>query len=149
MRRRSTRRAAAAASIGVVFWLARALTLAQSPADIVAAANAAGWQIPQNAEQEKSPLMPTAAVLKKGKDVFSSNCQKCHGAAGRGDGPYGDPEHLPADLTASTAPDGVMFYKVWNGRKAPLMPPFKSTMTKDEIWTVIEYAKSLRSSSSQ
>ncbi len=149
MRSWSTRRAGAAVSIGAVFWLARALAVAQSPADLVAAANAAGWQIPQNAEQEKSPLTPTAAVLNKGKDLFSSNCQKCHGATGRGDGPYGDPEHLPADLTASTAPDGIMFYQVWNGRKAPLMPPFKSTMTKDEIWAVVEFAKSLRPSSGQ
>jgi mono/diheme cytochrome c family protein len=147
MRSWSTRRAAAAALIAVVFWLAHALAVAQST-DIVAAANAAGWQIPQNAEQEKSPLTPTAAVLHKGKDLFSSSCQKCHGATGRGDGPNGDPDHLPADLTASTLPDGVMFYKVWNGRKAPAMPSFKSTMTKDEIWAVIEFAKSLRPSTS-
>src|SRR5438093_8143250 len=147
--RTSTRRAAAAAPMAAVFLLARALTIAQSPAAIVAAANATGWQIPQNAEQEKSPLTPTAAVLDKGKDLFSSNCQKCHGATGRGDGPNGDPDHPPADLTASTTPDGVMFYKVWNGRKAPPMPSFKSTMTKDEIWAVIEYAKSLRPPSSQ
>ncbi len=147
--RTSTRRAAAAASIGAVFLLARALTIAQSPAVIVAAANAAGWQVPQNAEQEKNPLVPTAAVLGKGKDLFSSNCQKCHGATGHGDGPNGDPDHPPADLTASTTPDGVTFYKVWNGRKAPLMPSFKSAMTKDDIWAVIEYAKSLRPSSSQ
>ena len=149
MHRGSMRRAGAAASVGVVWWLARALTIAQSPADIVAAANAAGWQIPQNAEQEKSPLAPTAAVLDKGKDLFSSNCQKCHGATGRGDGPYGDPDHRPADLTASTLPDGIIFYDVWNGRKAPVMPSFKSTMTKDEIWAVVEFAKSLRLSASQ
>jgi mono/diheme cytochrome c family protein len=37
-----------------------------------------------------------------------------------------------------------MFYKVWNGRKAPPMPPFKTTMTREEVWTVIEYARSLR-----
>jgi mono/diheme cytochrome c family protein len=148
MRSWSTRRARVTA-IGVVFWLARALTVAQSPDDNLAATNTAGWQIPQNAQQEKSPLTPTPAVLDKGKQLFSSNCQKCHGPTGRGDGPFADPEHLPADLTASTTPDGVMFYKVWNGRKAPLMPSFKSTMTKDEIWTVIEYAKSLRPSSSQ
>jgi mono/diheme cytochrome c family protein len=147
MRSWSTRRAGTAAAIAVVFLLARALAVAQSAADI-AAINAAGWQIPQDAEQVKSPLMPTTPVLSKGKDLFSSNCQKCHGATGRGDGPYADPEHIPADLTASTAPDGIMFYKVWNGRKAPMMPSFKSAMTRDEIWTVIEYAKSLRPSAS-
>jgi mono/diheme cytochrome c family protein len=128
-------------------WLAPLLSVAQSPPNAVAVANAAGWQVPENAEQERSPLTPTAPLLKKGKDLFSSNCQKCHGAGGRGDGPYGDPDHRPADLTASTIPDGVMFYKIWNGRKAPVMPAFKSLLTKEEIWTVIEYAKSLRPSS--
>jgi mono/diheme cytochrome c family protein len=112
--------------------------------DPVAAANAAGWQIPSTALGEHSPLMPTPGVLKRGKDLFGSNCQKCHGPEGRGNGPYADPDHPPADLTASTSADGVMFYKVWNGRKAPTMPAFKSQLTKDEIWTVIEYAKSLR-----
>jgi mono/diheme cytochrome c family protein len=133
----------------VLFWLAQVWPAAQSPADAVAAANGAGWQVPESAAQEKSPLKPTAALLTTGKDLFSSNCQKCHGAGGRGDGPYGDPDHRPADLTASTIPDGVMFYKVWNGRKAPVMPSFKSVMTKEEIWTVIEYAKSLRPSGAQ
>jgi mono/diheme cytochrome c family protein len=133
----------------VLVWLAQVWPAAQSPSDAVTAANAAGWQIPLSAAQDKSPLTPTAALLKTGKDLFSSNCQKCHGAGGRGDGPYGDPDHRPADLTASTAADGVMFYKVWNGRKAPVMPSFKSVMTKEEIWTVIEYAKSLRPSSAQ
>ena len=69
--------------------------------------------------------------------------------SGSGFEPSADPEHPPADLTASALPDGVMFYKVWNGRKAPAMPPFKSMLTKDEIWTVIAYAKSLRPSSLQ
>ena len=47
-------------------------------------------------------------------------------------------------LGASRNPDGVMFYKVWNGRKNPKMPAFKSEMTRDDIWTVIQYAKTLR-----
>jgi mono/diheme cytochrome c family protein len=147
MASRSTRAAGAIAAAAAVFWLACALTLAES-AETAAAATAAGWQVPPNADHETSPLMPTAAVLKKGKSLFSANCQKCHGPRGHGDGPGRDPDHLPADLAASTNPAGVMFYKVWNGRKAPVMPPFKTTMTKDEIWTVIEYARSLRSTGS-
>jgi len=128
----------------VLCWCVVAVTAAQLPADAVAAANAAGWQVPDSAAQEKSPLSPDAVVLKKGKALFSSNCQKCHGTSGRGDGPYADPAHRPADLTASVTPDGVMFYKVWNGRKSPAMPAFKSMMSKEEIWAVVEYAKSLR-----
>jgi mono/diheme cytochrome c family protein len=136
------------AAVCAVFWLACALIRAQGAVDLAAAANTAGWQIPANAEQQKSPLAPNAQLLKKGKDLFSSNCQKCHGPKGRGDGPNGDPDQPPADLRASTAPDGIMFYKVWNGRKAPVMPPFKSSMTREEIWTVIAYVKTLRSPAS-
>ena len=144
-RRRSRRSLAVAASAGVVCWCLIAVAATQSPAQAIAAANAAGWQVPDRAAQEISPLQPDAAVLKKGKALFASRCEKCHGASGRGDGSYADPSHPPADLTASTNPDGVMFYKIWNGRKDPGMPAFKSTMTKDEVWAVIEYAKSLRS----
>jgi len=144
----SARRAGAIAAAGAVFLLTCALALAQAPPETAAAANAAGWQVPPSADREKSPVAASASILKKGKDLFTANCRKCHGPRGRGDGPDADPDHTPADLTGSTNPEGVMFYKVWNGRKAPVMPPFKSSMTKDEIWTVIAYARSLRTSGS-
>jgi mono/diheme cytochrome c family protein len=44
----------------------------------------------------------------------------------------------------SRNPEGVVFYKIWNGRKDPDMPAFKSQMTKDEAWAVVAYAISLR-----
>jgi len=107
-----------------------------------------GWQIPENAREEKSPLQPTPAVLKKGKSLYDGKCAKCHGPQGKGDGPDGDKQHPPADLTdesrAVRNPDGIIFYKVWNGRKEPKMPAFKSELTRDEVWAVVEYVKSLR-----
>jgi len=123
------------------------ISTGQQPPD-QSAGNSVGWTIPENARQEKSPLSPTPAVLKKAQGIFESKCQKCHGPQGKGDGPDGDPEHKPADLTdasrASRNPDGVMFYKVWNGRKDPKMPAFKSDLSRDDVWAVVEYAKSLR-----
>ena len=107
-----------------------------------------GWQIPENARDETSPLQPTPDVLKKGKSIYDSKCAKCHGPQGKGDGRDGDKEHPPADLTdasrAARNPDGILFYKLWNGRKQPKMPAFKSDLSKDEVWAVVEYAKSLR-----
>jgi hypothetical protein len=41
-------------------------------------------------------------------------------------------------------PDGVVFYKIWNGRQQPKMPTFKSEMTKDEVWTIVSYVQTLR-----
>jgi mono/diheme cytochrome c family protein len=104
------------------------------------------WTIPAEAKTEKSPLQPSPAVLKKGKGLFDVRCAKCHGATGVGNGPDARPNTPPKDLTKSSPkenPDGVMYFKVWNGQP-PIMPAFKTLMTKDEVWTVIEYAKSLR-----
>jgi len=109
-----------------------------------------GWTIPPAGREETSPLKPTADVLKKGGSVFKSKCQRCHGKEGKGDGPESDPDGPAADLTdearASVNPDGVLFYKIWNGRSNPKMPAFKSEMTKDDVWAVVEYVKSLRKS---
>jgi mono/diheme cytochrome c family protein len=116
---------------------------AQSPS-AVTSANERGWQVPERAAREKSPLSSTPAVLEKGKELFAARCEKCHGPAGKGDGRYRDPNHPPADLSIAEDADGVMFYKVWNGRKEPLMPSFKTMMTKDEVWAAVAYAKSLR-----
>ena len=52
------------------------------------------------------------------------------------------------DLTkasrAEKNPEGVMFYKVSNGRKKPKMTAFKDQLTEDEIWAVVAYARTLR-----
>jgi mono/diheme cytochrome c family protein len=107
----------------------------------------AGWTIPAEAKDEKSPLKPGADTLKSGKTVFDANCAKCHGATGAGDGADSDPQNPAADLTdpfrADLNPDGVMYYRVWNG-KPPVMPAFKSQLSREQVWAVVEYAKSLR-----
>ena len=92
---------------------------------------------------------PDAKVLAAGKTVFKNKCQKCHGATGLGDGPDADPDHQSdMDLTnasrASKNPEGVMFYKVSNGRKKPKMPAFKDELSEQQIWSVVAFAQSLR-----
>ena len=123
-----------------------------APAKPAAAAHEhddSGWTVPPDAEQKKSPLTVDAKVLAQGKTVFKSKCQKCHGTAGLGDGPDADPDHQEdMDLTRSSRaaknPEGVMFYKVSNGRKSPKMTAFKDQLSEEQIWAVIAYAQSLR-----
>ncbi len=119
-----------------------------APSDPPPAAGGKGWTIPAGAAQEPNPIAASPEVLEKGKSLFHSKCEKCHGKEGKGDGPDADPDQPPDDLSdASRAPknpDGVMFYKVWNGRKSPKMTAFKTELSKEEVWTVIQYAKSLR-----
>ncbi|MEO8481847.1 MAG: c-type cytochrome [Acidobacteriota bacterium] len=107
-----------------------------------------GWQLPTGAAAEANPVPVTPAALAKGKDLYKSKCQKCHGPSGKGDGPDADKDHKPGDLTdskrASRNPDGVMFYKIWNGRSKPKMPAFKTDISRADVWTVIGYVKTLR-----
>ena len=56
---------------------------------------------------------------------------------------------MPDDFTdparAARNPDGVMFYKIWNGRKSPKMPAVKTEgLSKDDVWTVIHFVKTFR-----
>jgi len=114
-----------------------------------AAKSATGWTLPPDAETTKNPLTVDAKLLATGKAIFKEKCQKCHGASGKGDGPDADPDaQEDMDLTradrATKNSDGVMFYKVFNGRKKPKMPAQKDELTKDQIWSVVAYAKTLR-----
>ena len=108
-----------------------------------------GWQLPPDAETKKSPLQADAKTLATGKAVFKDKCTKCHGQAGLGDGPDADPEHREhMDLTnpkrAEHNADGVVFYKVWNGRKKPKMPVFKEELSEQQVWSVVAYVQTLR-----
>lgn len=112
--------------------------------------SAQSWQIPRGALNEASPFSPTPAFLARGKRLYASHCAKCHGPEGKGDGPdkTNDVAHRPADLTnafrAGLNPDGVMFYKIWNGRAQPMMPAFKTRLTRSDVWAIVEYVKTLR-----
>ena len=108
-----------------------------------------GWTLPPDAADTKSPLTVDDKVLAVGKKVFTDKCQKCHGQKGLGDGPDADPDHaeemnLTNPKRADRNSDGVVFYKVMNGRRSPKMPAFKDELSKEQIWSVVAYAQSLR-----
>ena len=119
-------------------------TMAQDPPR-----NPNGWDLPATADQEKNPLAGDAKAIADGKQLFDKNCQRCHGPGGKGDGPDADPDsQQDMDLTnakrATRNPDGVVFYKVWNGRKKPKMPAFKEELSSEQIWTIVSFVQTLR-----
>ena len=75
------------------------------------AAQYAGWKIPEGAAGEKSPLASSAGAAERGKALYASNCARCHGPAGKGDGPDSDEAaDLTDDLRTDVNPEGVLFY---------------------------------------
>lgn len=113
------------------------------------AQDAGGWSVPPTAASEKNPLTINDATIAAGKRLFNDKCAKCHGLRGKGDGPDGDEAfHEQMDLTAaaraSRNPDGVVFYKIWNGRPSARMPALSKELTKDQVWSIVAYVQTLR-----
>jgi mono/diheme cytochrome c family protein len=132
----------------VVVWLLAFVMVGR--ADVGAAqGRGGGWNIPATARTETSPLKVDDTVIASGKKLFSSKCQRCHGASGKGDGPDGDPAHaddmnLTNPARAQANPDGIVFYKIWNGRSSPKMPTFSEEISKEQAWTIVAYVQTLR-----
>lgn len=108
-----------------------------------------GWQLPPGAADTKNPLTVDDKLLANGRAVFKDKCQRCHGPGGLGDGPDADPDvREDMDLTnpkrVEQNPDGVVYYKVANGRRRPKMPAFKEELKPEQIWAVVAYVRTLR-----
>ena len=107
------------------------------------------WKIPPGAEQERSPLTVSPAMIAAGQKLFVSKCQRCHGKQAKGNGPDAEPEfEKDMDLTvaarADKNPDGVVFYRIWNGRTSPKMPAQSKELSKEQVWALVAYAQTLR-----
>ena len=115
----------------------------------VRAQDTGGWSVPATAATEKSPLTINDATIAAGKRLFNDKCARCHGLHGKGDGPDGDESRqeqmdLTAAARASRHPDGVIFYKIWNGRPSVKMPAQSKELTKDQVWSIVAYVQTLR-----
>ena len=133
---------------GAAVLLAAAAAAGASGQETAKQAAAAGWVLPADAEEKKNPLPVDDKLLEVGKAVYKDKCLRCHGPGGLGDGEDADPDAKDMNLTlaerAERNPDGVMFYKVWNGRKRPKMPAFNTELTEDQVWAVVAYTQTLR-----
>lgn len=118
---------------------------------VAAGAQYPGWWVPPGGASEKSPLTATPATIARGKELFAANCARCHGPEGKGGGPDSSyAADLTDDLRIELNTEGVLFYKIWNGRqsygKGPRedMPAFERRLDRSQVWALVEYLKVLR-----
>ena len=100
---------------------------------------------PPVTRESSNPIPATAASVALGQRLFTINCQHCHGASGRGDGPVAAKISRPADLTARKyveARDGLFYYAIQHG--GVIMPPLAEALAPNERWNVVNYIRKLQ-----
>ena len=95
-----------------------------------------------------NPYTGEKANLARGKQIYTSTCLQCHGAAGQGDGivarrGFPPPPSLLLD-NARQMQDGKMFYIITFGFKN--MPAYGPQLAREDRWQVINYVRKLQES---
>jgi mono/diheme cytochrome c family protein len=94
-----------------------------------------------------NPVVADKVSLARGKQLFTTNCQMCHGDAGLGDGPISaflikkKPANLSGALVQSQ-PDGALFMTISNG--LGYMPAMNENFTVRERWDLVNYVRTLK-----
>lgn len=95
-------------------------------------------------ETLRNPFPPDGRSLDAGRQVYSQNCQGCHGIGGGGGGPdAAELDPPPADLAVHVPlhSDGDLFRFIQDGISGTAMPAWRGQLTEEEIWHVVNYIK--------
>jgi len=110
------------------------------------------WELPDDADKTKNPLMTSAESIEKGKTLYlertKGNCVFCHGESGAGnEANMPKLRRKPADLTnkerMTAMTDGELFWKISKGITG-IMPAGEKRMTDEERWHVVNYIRTLQ-----
>jgi mono/diheme cytochrome c family protein len=95
----------------------------------------------------KNPVPGSPESVAAGQQIYMRRCASCHGRNGQG-GPGNDlipaAPGLVGDRWEHGSSDGALFANIKNGIAPDFnMVPFKDTLTDDEIWSVVNYLRSI------
>ena len=105
-----------------------------------------GWNVPPEAKNLKNPVPLDVTTIAAARDLYASNCQKCHGVNGDGKLAPGatyfystkPTDFMNARLIDSMS-DGEIFWKITNGRKP--MPAFKNRLSDGQRWQLVNLVR--------
>jgi len=100
-----------------------------------------------DAAKIKNPVAPTPESIDAGRQIYLRNCASCHGRNGQG-GPGNDLIPAAPSLVDETwdhgSTDGEIFSNIRDGVAPDFnMVPFKDKLKDDEIWSVVNYIRSM------
>ena len=108
-----------------------------SPASSTSSAAEAAGAVAQN------PVPRDSHSVQLGKTLYARQCQSCHGARGKGDGPAAGRLNVEVtDLTDADVQlqtDGQLFTTITKGSKP--MPAYRKLLTEEQRWHVVNYLR--------
>jgi mono/diheme cytochrome c family protein len=114
--------------------------------------------IPDAASARRNPVLGSEEALREGRGLWTTHCQNCHGAEGRGDGPDAKLHerrkgHAPRNLTdpdvQENLTDGDIFYRISNGiiereKDNIIMPAFGDKVPSEAgRWRLVLFVRQL------
>ena len=100
---------------------------------------------PKEADAIKNPLAGNTETLKYAKVIYTTYCSPCHGDKGKGDGVAASglakkPADHSSDLVQKQT-DGALFWEMTEGNNP--MPAYKTTLTDNQRWELVNYIRTL------
>ena len=97
-----------------------------------------------------TPQPPTSTTIRSGKKIYQNSCIFCHGATGTP--PRRDAALVRYNMADLSQPqqykfgsgDKALYRSIAYGVDAPAMPPFEGVHTKQEIWDLVNYVRTLQ-----
>ena len=95
----------------------------------------------------ENPTLADGASIARGKELYTINCQMCHGPAGEGNGPVAAflanrPANFTTEVVQSKS-DGSFFLTISNGIDGR-MPALNENLTVSERWDVVNFLRTLK-----
>jgi mono/diheme cytochrome c family protein len=113
-------------------------------------------EIPDAARDRRNPVFRSEETLRLARTLWRTNCETCHGVAGRGDGPNARLHerrkgHAPRNLTdpnvQENLTDGEIFWRVSKGiieEGNIIMPAFeKEVPSETQRWLLVLFVREL------
>ena len=101
---------------------------------------------PPSFDPQQVPVPQRPPVAGLAKESYTLNCAPCHGASGDGDGPAGaaaDPTVFSDAAEVWERSPAELFFVTKFGRIENLMPPWRNSLSDEQIWQVVYYSWNL------
>jgi mono/diheme cytochrome c family protein len=82
-----------------------------------------------------------------GAEIFTANCELCHGPQGHGDGIAGQSlEPKPKNLAnlQATVGDDFLFWRIHEGKPGTAMVAWNGILTDEQIWQIVSFIRTLK-----